>query len=81
MDDKTKKALEKSIQHWEQNLEVAKRFNSGEGNLFRFLIGYRDCALCDIFFYHSCDGCPRTRENGQVRMQRDSLCESGRSVR
>ena len=51
MSEETRKALEESIQHWEENLEAAKA-----GEKFNFYS--EDCALCSLFEGDDCEGCP-----------------------
>lgn len=56
MDNKTKKALEASIKHWEENAAAETPDD--------VKITHLDCALCGLFFVGDCDegngceGCP-----------------------
>jgi len=56
MDHTTTIALEKSIDHWEQNLfgpfEEARVYGD-------------DCALCGLFSGDNCDGCPVAERTGE----------------
>ena len=59
MDARTKKALEASIQHWE---ELSKTTRSG---LCSAPIGTAGCALCKLFFGKLCIGCPVQAHTGE----------------
>lgn len=43
-------ALEASIRHWEENMQVA--------DLDDAKLGHEHCALCLMFFSQGCHGCP-----------------------
>lgn len=59
MDDETREALEKSIKHWEENVEAAE---DGE----EISIDIYACALCVRFFHRlNCQGCPIKEATGQ----------------
>jgi hypothetical protein len=58
MDDRTKVALQKSIEHWE-------RLASGETEPGEF-IGITDCALCQAFIGDVCKSCPVREATGQT---------------
>lgn len=49
----TMQALEESILHWEENLQVAKERRFGDMEW-----GCGSCALCDQFMAEACQGCP-----------------------
>jgi hypothetical protein len=54
MDDKQRKALEDSILHWEENLELAR-----EGKLQGTSIACGACACCAAYAHNdACEGCP-----------------------
>lgn len=57
MDDRTKKALEKSIVKWEKNLVLAK-----EGSVREISLGTTSCPLCNLFYTRGCEGCPVKRK-------------------
>lgn len=50
MDDRTKVALEESIAHWRKNAAAV--------NPEDVKMGASSCALCDLFYDKSCEGCP-----------------------
>lgn len=54
MDDKTREALERSIQKWE---ELAA---TGDDKL-----GRNNCSLCDLFWNRHCTGCPVFESTGK----------------
>ena len=56
MNRKTLTALKESIAHWER-LATGKA-SSGEG------VGVHHCALCQLFYYKGCSGCPVKKETG-----------------
>ena len=49
MDKRTEEALEKSIKHWQENVNEDFASVSAECS---------DCALCDLFWKNECVGCP-----------------------
>jgi hypothetical protein len=59
--EETRTALEDSILHWEENAACT---NAEEG-----CIGSTNCALCTLFIYQGCNGCPVRNHTGKV------LCE------
>ena len=60
MDAKTAKALEASINHWEENLIAEESYQASATG--------RDCALCQIFVLarpsKDCDDCPVAQATG-----------------
>lgn len=58
MDEKTRAALEASIQHWRENVNAA----SPDG----VSVHGKDCALCRVFLDSgNCAGCPVRRASGK----------------
>ncbi len=47
----SKEALEKSIEHWEKNLEKVKKYEL-------FPLGADECSLCNLYVDASCIKCP-----------------------
>ena len=50
MNKKTLKALKASIVKWEKNTKAETPD--------KYLIGYVDCPLCDLYWHNDCNGCP-----------------------
>ena len=57
MDQETAQALEKSIKHWEENVECAREGRETD-------IRQSSCALCNLFFHKECVGCPVSEKTG-----------------
>lgn len=53
MNQTTLRALKNSIQHWEENLESAKK-----GDWSSISTWAEHCALCEVFYGRDCRGCP-----------------------
>lgn len=63
MNAETKAALEASIRHWEDNVAnwqgFINRLLTEDGYTYHQLpIFNSDCALCDMYYYNGCEGCP-----------------------
>lgn len=58
MDEQTAQALEKSIKHWEENVERAEEDDE-------LVTGQKDCALCGLFWNKDCIGCPVSARTGR----------------
>ncbi len=62
MDEKTAKALEESIKHWEENVQAAKKGRDVS-------IDPYDCALCKMFMLayadRGCTSCPVYKKTGE----------------
>lgn len=56
-----REALEASIKHWEENRDVSTPIDVSYSS--------EDCALCQLFFYNHCIGCPIQERTGRA------LCE------
>jgi hypothetical protein len=73
----TSEALNKSIIHWRENLSARASFEAD--------ISSHSCALCKLFIYDNCLGCPVSSRTGKTRClgspyerARDTLNEWGR---
>ena len=56
MDDETKAALERSIQHWKNNTAAEMPDDVS--------VSDADCALCSLFLDLACHGCPIREKTG-----------------
>ena len=57
MDEKTRSALELSIEHWERMATGKQRMHEQPG--------ISDCKLCILYYGNSCVGCPISEDTGQ----------------
>ena len=62
MEERTRIALEASIQHWETNVERARKGQEPD-------VSVGACALCNLHYRLSCRGCPVYEDTGRP------LCE------
>jgi|JI10StandDraft_1071094.scaffolds.fasta_scaffold233918_4 hypothetical protein len=58
MNKVTKAALEASIEKWKRN-SIAEAPE-------KYLTGFRDCPLCDLFWDADCIGCPVFKRTGET---------------
>lgn len=58
MDERTLRALNESIAHWQR---YADGFGKEEGEP---LVG--NCSLCRLFYHHNCSGCPIRETTGRI---------------
>jgi len=76
MDAKTRDALEKSITAWEEKVRLAKK---GEAAFAK--MGATECALCKLYYYNDCIGCPVAAETGQPSCDGSPYMEAYRAYR
>lgn len=57
MDANTLTALQASIAKWERNAEAKTPS--------QYLVDWRDCPLCLLFFHDDCKGCPVAAKTGE----------------
>lgn len=56
MNNKTLRALDASIEHWEKNANAASPSDVS--------VKADDCALCNLFLHKKCAGCPVAQASG-----------------
>lgn len=70
MDDETRAALDASIEHWRLDNEKAL-------TTYDVRVGSGHCALCELFWDRSCNGCPVRERTGKKHCEDSPYDEIG----